>query len=299
MPLTTYDEVRPWARAIKEEVLARRMPKWHAARGFGAFKNDPTLTPIEIGMIVSWVDGGLPFSISSPRVASAVSSVPGASSSTPGRASSSSTPVAAAFRRKIGIPTVRIPVGRNEAAARVPAQWVSGWSFEPGDPLITAATFSLADGTMVGSWVAGDLPVTLPSNSGIRISSSLRVRLARRAPADYEEPYKARASVLRLVTLEEAPTRRVWLERASCGSPWTGRPAELIAVRPAMESHGTARVWLERAGAPKTIVGWFRDFDPRFPRTYWLARPVELPIDARLQADAPCELQLALVRARR
>ena len=28
MPLTTYAEVRPWAKAIKHEVLARRMPPW-------------------------------------------------------------------------------------------------------------------------------------------------------------------------------------------------------------------------------------------------------------------------------
>ena len=60
MRLTTYEEVRPWARSIKEQVLTRRMPKWHAARGFGAFSNDSTLTPIEIALIVSWVDGGLP-----------------------------------------------------------------------------------------------------------------------------------------------------------------------------------------------------------------------------------------------
>ena len=298
MPLTTYEEVRPWARAIKEQVLARRMPKWQAARGFGSFKNDPTLTPIEIGMIVSWVDGGLPFSISSPRVGSAVPSAPGASASTSGRASaSSSTPVASAFRRKIGIPSVRIPAGKSEAVAWVQAPWVSGWSFEPGDPLITSATFTLAGGTAAGSWVAGDPPVTLPSNSAIRVSSSLRVRLERRAPADYEQPYKARASVLRLVTQEEAPARRAWIERVRCGSPWTGRPAELLAVRPSIGSDGSARVWLERAGAPKNILGWFRDFDPRFSRTYWLARPVDLPIDARLQADTACELELTLVRA--
>ena len=60
MPLTTYEDVRPWARAIKEQVLTRRMPKWHAARGFGAFSNDPTLTPLEMALITSWVDGGLP-----------------------------------------------------------------------------------------------------------------------------------------------------------------------------------------------------------------------------------------------
>lgn len=178
------------------------------------------------------------------------------------------------------------------------AQWVAGWSFEPGDPLITSATFSLANGTIVGTWVAGDAPVTLPANSAIRISSSLRVRLQRRAPADYEAPYKARASVLRLVTGAKAPARRAWVERVSCGSPWTGRPAQVLAIQPMLGDGGAARIWLERGGAPKTIVGWFRDFDARFPRTYWLARPADLPVDARLQSDAPCQLQLTLLSHR-
>jgi hypothetical protein len=60
MSLTTYEQARPWARAIKEEVLTRRMPKWHAARGYGAFANDPSLSPFEIALIAAWVDGGAP-----------------------------------------------------------------------------------------------------------------------------------------------------------------------------------------------------------------------------------------------
>ena len=58
MPLTSYEAARPWAKAIREEVLTRRMPKWHAARGYGEFANDRSLTPFEIGLIVAWVDGG-------------------------------------------------------------------------------------------------------------------------------------------------------------------------------------------------------------------------------------------------
>ena len=60
MPLTTYEETRPWARAIREEVLARRMPKWHVVRGYGDFSNDPSLSPFEIALITAWVDGGAP-----------------------------------------------------------------------------------------------------------------------------------------------------------------------------------------------------------------------------------------------
>jgi hypothetical protein len=60
MPLTTYEESRRWAKAIKEETMTRRMPKWHAARGYGDFRNDPSLSPFEIALIAAWADGGAP-----------------------------------------------------------------------------------------------------------------------------------------------------------------------------------------------------------------------------------------------
>jgi len=58
--LMTYKEARPWAEAVKEEVLARRMPPWGAIKGFGDFRNDQALTPEEMEIVVSWADGGVP-----------------------------------------------------------------------------------------------------------------------------------------------------------------------------------------------------------------------------------------------
>jgi hypothetical protein len=60
MPLETYDDARPWAKAIRDEVLARRMPPWGAVKGVGEFRGDPSLSQIEIDMIVNWVEGGAP-----------------------------------------------------------------------------------------------------------------------------------------------------------------------------------------------------------------------------------------------
>lgn len=60
MPLTTFSEVRPWAAAVKHEVLTRRMPPWGAVKGFGTFSNDRSLSLPEIAMISSWVQGGAP-----------------------------------------------------------------------------------------------------------------------------------------------------------------------------------------------------------------------------------------------
>ncbi len=60
MSLTTYDEARPWAKAIKEELLEKRMPLWHAVKGYGDFRNAPSLTQRDVDIIVNWVEGGAP-----------------------------------------------------------------------------------------------------------------------------------------------------------------------------------------------------------------------------------------------
>ena len=61
MPLTTYAEVRPWAQAIREAVLARKMPPWHAAGETAHnFQNDRSLTEPEIRTIATWVEQGAP-----------------------------------------------------------------------------------------------------------------------------------------------------------------------------------------------------------------------------------------------
>ena len=60
MPLRSYEEVRPWARGIKEKVASREMPPWFASPAHGSFKNDPTLSAEEIRTITTWVDQGAP-----------------------------------------------------------------------------------------------------------------------------------------------------------------------------------------------------------------------------------------------
>jgi hypothetical protein len=58
--LTTFEEARPWAKAIKEEVLERRMPPFAAVKGFGDIRDDQAMTQDEIHLISDWVEGGSP-----------------------------------------------------------------------------------------------------------------------------------------------------------------------------------------------------------------------------------------------
>ena len=58
MSLLTYEEARPWAVAIREAVLTRKMPPWHADPRFGHFSNDARLSETEIGILDAWSKSG-------------------------------------------------------------------------------------------------------------------------------------------------------------------------------------------------------------------------------------------------
>src|SRR6266852_2363973 len=60
MSLVTYEETRPWAKAIRDRVSTRQMPPWHidATVGVQKFKNDMSLSQAQIYPLVSWVDQG-------------------------------------------------------------------------------------------------------------------------------------------------------------------------------------------------------------------------------------------------
>jgi hypothetical protein len=58
--LSTYETARPWAVSIRNQVFQRTMPPWGAVKGYGDFRNDPSLTALEIEILTQWVEGGAP-----------------------------------------------------------------------------------------------------------------------------------------------------------------------------------------------------------------------------------------------
>jgi hypothetical protein len=66
MPLITYEDVRPWARAIKTRTgigpRAGVMPPWYVEKNIGiqGYKDDPSLSDEEIAKIAKWADSGAP-----------------------------------------------------------------------------------------------------------------------------------------------------------------------------------------------------------------------------------------------
>ncbi len=61
MPLLSYSDARPWAKAIKVKVVGREMPPWGADHEQSLkMRNDNSLSEREIQTIAAWADGGAP-----------------------------------------------------------------------------------------------------------------------------------------------------------------------------------------------------------------------------------------------
>src|SRR5579883_191963 len=58
MSFLTYQDVRPWAKAMRAAVITRKMPPWFADPHYGSFFNDRSLKQAEIDTIVKWADSG-------------------------------------------------------------------------------------------------------------------------------------------------------------------------------------------------------------------------------------------------
>src|SRR5580704_5985923 len=58
MSFLDYQSTRPWAKAMKQAVLTRKMPPWFADPHVGKFANDRSLPESAIRTIAAWVDAG-------------------------------------------------------------------------------------------------------------------------------------------------------------------------------------------------------------------------------------------------
>jgi hypothetical protein len=272
MPLSTYDQARPWAKAIKDEVVARRMPKWPAARGFGHFSNDPTLSPFEIELVAAWADGGAPKGEERDLPAN----VPEPAS--PG--SDLGLPFARRLREPAGdVLTQTVPTALKSD------RWITGWEFTPNDGAVISAEFTSADGEPIGRWSPPERRVTFPSGAGqrLRAGDSVRVTLnykSNRQQQDFPVGLPAKAPILGLFLRDKSPTVEVRHVSLGCA----GQDAD---VRLGMTVFGV-RIADAAAGVPIGVamrsrggrmpealpLVWVRGFDPAYQPTYQIATPM-------------------------
>ena len=132
MSLASYQDTRPWARAIAAKVRSREMPPWFADDPRGVFKNERGLTDDEISAIVRWVEAGAPAgdrADAPPPLDSAEATIDGWMLGTPDFVVKLPEPYIVpddAFNVNLAI-DVRIP---DELLPE--DTWVRGWELRPG-----------------------------------------------------------------------------------------------------------------------------------------------------------------------
>jgi hypothetical protein len=284
LPLSDFEQVSRFAARVKTEVLARRMPPWHAAPGFGDFANDQSLTPHEIQLLVSWADGG------KPRGANAgVTAVPAvAPPASPDLVldAGKDTPVQARRQRYV--------LRTREKTDR----WIHAWRFTPGNPkLVKQARVSIENGELVGVWVPPGQEVVMPNGVAQRLRAGASVALEIEY-AKPDLPATDRSSVALFFGAEPArELRQMVLAR---GTSTLAEGLDLLSLRPQLEAAGESmRMVAERPDGSSEALLWLRAYDEGHQLTYRFRRPVTLPAGTKVHVfsfDATAAAHLEYVR---
>lgn len=297
MPLTSWDQARPWAVAIKEEVLARRMPPWSAEHGYGAFTNDVGLTAREFDFLLSWIDGGVPRGDGDEpshmdHSGHWMLGEPDAVAASPGG-------VTVEANRPAGFMRLLVDSGVDEDV------WLRAVDYKPGDQRVAhAAFFSVVEtGEYLGGWTPWTPTMELPDGLAFRLpaGSQIAVDVLDRGIG---ETIVDRPS-LGLYFADSAPSMPVTnivLEAADVSGAPVGRaagrararaevvvPAEtrLLSLRPDLEEEGASvEVKVRRPDGSIQILLWIRSFAPDWQTPYEFREPVVVPPGSSIIATA-------------
>ena len=295
MALTTYKEARPWAVAIKEEILDRKMPPWSAVGGYGHFANDMSLTAREVSLILSWADGGAPSGVLLADEDKQPVFVPSLDSWEQGEPDEILT-VAEKTKVAAGSP---FRVERFEIAnPSKQTRWLRALQFKPADRRVVryAAVYETKNRTWLGTWTPSS-QVSAPSGAGwpVRAGGRLTVEIGYRGNPEGDF---SGGGELGLYFLEKAPTLLpITMESiAANGSVAPAKmgerfrtqisvksPIDVTALWPALGPG--ARSFEVTALHPDGTVEpmlWLNNYRAEWPTAYVLKEPVALPAGTRL-----------------
>jgi hypothetical protein len=303
MPLATYQDARAWAKSIRQEVLERRMPPWPAARGFGDFLNDRSLTPVEVELLTSWADGATP--LGPPVMRSGLTSTPTEVRQTVAHHESHDHGVV------IIEPTdrrVTALVDRIELATDLDGdRWVTGWEFEPGNRSIvqqavvwmmpaSSTSRTAARRTFLGAWTPSEGEVVYPSGVAQRLpaGSRLAIDLHYRRSAT---PQIDRSGIR--LRFGARPNRELRHRSLSCGASTMDRDVDALAVTPrAAEAGASLEVVARHADGSVEPLSVVPRYEPGYPISYRFRENIRLrrgtTIDVRSSSPG-CSAELEFV----
>jgi len=299
MSLTTYKDARPWAVAIKEEILEKKMPPWSAVNGYGHFSNDVSLTAREISLLTSWADGGAPSGVllaDEDKPAVIIPSLGGWEHGEP------NTVVAVAASEKVAANsqdrTVRIEVATG---LRQP-KWLSSMQLNFTDRRIVryAAVYELRTGQWLGTWTPTHPVTAMPAGVAIQLPAGGKVAVEIGYRGTFEEASGAGelgfyfsadkpAQVATPLEISAAPvTVSAGKLRERVRTEFTLKAATTAAALWPSLGAGAASVEviaLRPDGVVEPLL-WLKDYRPDWPSSYVFKEPVTLPAGTRLTVTA-------------
>lgn len=310
IPLTTYDEARPWAKAIKEEVLEKRMKPYQAVRGYGQFSHDYSIPQREVDMLVSWIEGGAPRGDLKeyPESLKKRLDSPGEpiwEGGKPDLVLESPAPVRIAADGDPVSKCIAIPVSEDNA--------VRGFDFKPGDgTVVDGAEFYIADkvrgdgcpdpagAELLGNWVPGQSAVMLPGGASFRMSKGSRVvfRINYRSKGE-ETTDRSRLGLYLAGKKAGRSARTAAIKTGGVKIPANTsnhrfrttfkieETTEALAIQPLIFPHARSleATALLPNGRAEVLI-WVRDYRFDWQPTYYFRDPISLPAGTRIVVTA-------------
>jgi mono/diheme cytochrome c family protein len=287
MSLLTFDDARPWAESIRQELTAGHMPPWFGDPGFAGLRDAHKLSPRDLDVVLTWVTGGTP---------RGPANLPGDSAKTQA--------VRNVWRRGRPNATLQMPAAFNLPAgksedtqefvletARDRERFIAAADLLPGTPAIVhdAVIFVRpADGareTILSTWLPGSTPVIAGTGVGFpwRTGEQLGVRIHYKKTWKFENKAASDRSTVGLY-LTNAPAREVRRLDLSLSGGVVEEDAQalaIVALRAAAPGDVDVRIEAVRPDGSRVPVAGF-GARPGWDQRYWLARPLTLPKGTRI-----------------
>jgi hypothetical protein len=285
LPLDSYADARAAARRIKREVLEHRMPPWPAARGFGDYENDRSLSAVEIELLVAWADGGAPRGAGVDSIVARPQTENERSTRAPDLVLQTPSPTTP----REGTRTIELATGRSSDA------WITAWEFRPGNAAaVEQAELSIVDGEPIGAWVPPDRMTRFPDGVAQRLPAGARVQLR----IFYDKtttPGSDRSSVA--FYFGSKPRRILRHRSLPCGSSELPEAIDALAIRPRSRRAGDPIEAVARGPEGRVdVLVWVRDYLLRYEPSYRFRKPVPLARGTSITLSSPepeCAADLA------
>jgi hypothetical protein len=306
MSLMTYEETRPWARAIKQRVVRREMPPWTADAPHGLFRNDPRLSQREIDTIVRWVDEGAPRG-SAADLPKAPTFVEGWTIGTPDAVFTMTEEFAVPAEGTIPYVYIRVPTHLTED------KWIQAIEIKPGNRavvhhVIASAQPAGADASDERAAGRVSLGGITPNAPGVVYEGGVARRLPARSEIVLQMHYTTVGTAttdrtsIGVIYAKEPPTKVLGggsimqlgfaippnaANHEVRGSRTLAQDTTLVAMMPHMHVRGKDMTYIAHYpdGRSETLLSVPR-YDFNWQINYELAEPKVLPKGTRLEVIA-------------